>query len=530
MPNNDVELIWDYHDATKHSYQSVRSSSHHLDWANQPLLFKIYSDLEPIPLPRAWPASNVGTFAAISPTERHESLISTPDLKTLASILFHSAGITRKRTYPGGEIYFRAAACTGALYEIELYVVCGPLPDLEAGVYHFNPGDFALRRLRSGDWGELLARAAGGESAVSRAPLTIICTGTYWRNAWKYQARTYRHFFWDGGTLLANLSATAAASRVPAKLVMGFVDNEVNQLLDLDTQREVAIALVPLGKQSGTAAEVYGPLLALKYRVAPYSKSEVDYPLMRQAHKASSLETPEEVEQWQSRSATIEEPAATGEIVELKPLSQVDLTRETVEQVILKRGSTRQFARLPMPFEKFSTLLVGATQGISADFSKEFGTRINDLYLIINAVEGLSSGAYYLRRDRACLELLKAGSFRQVAGHLGLDQDLPADASVAIFYLADLKKMLGVFGNRGYRAAQIEAGIMGGKIYLGAYAQGLGATGLTFYDDEVTEFFSPHAKGKSAIFLTAVGLRVPTRSFAFSKGFPVTGPAPQIPR
>jgi hypothetical protein len=42
-------------------------------------------------------------------------------------------------------------------------------------------------------------------------------------------------------------------------------------------------------------------------------------------------------------------------------------------------------------------------------------------------------------------------------------------------------------------------------LYLAAYAQGLGATGLTFYDDEVTRFFSPHAEGKSAIFLVALG-------------------------
>jgi len=38
-----------------------------------------------------------------------------------------------------------------------------------------------------------------------------------------------------------------------------------------------------------------------------------------------------------------------------------------------------------------------------------------------------------------------------------------------------------------------------------AYAQRLGATGLTFYDDEVTAFFSPHAAGKSVMFLTALG-------------------------
>ena len=49
---------------------------------------------------------------------------------------------------------------------------------------------------------------------------------------------------------------------------------------------------------------------------------------------------------------------------------------------------------------------------------------------------------------------------------------------------------------------------MGGKLYLAAYAQGLGASGLTFFDDDVTEFFSPHAAGKSVMFLLAIGKSV----------------------
>jgi hypothetical protein len=68
-----------------------------------------------------------------------------------------------------------------------------------------------------------------------------------------------------------------------------------------------------------------------------------------------------------------------------------------------------------------------------------------------------------------------------------------------------LRPVLQRYGNRGYRAAQLEAGILGGKLYLGAYAQRLSATGLTFFDDDVIRFFSPHADGKSAIFLIAVG-------------------------
>jgi hypothetical protein len=42
-------------------------------------------------------------------------------------------------------------------------------------------------------------------------------------------------------------------------------------------------------------------------------------------------------------------------------------------------------------------------------------------------------------------------------------------------------------------------------MYLAAYAQRLGSTGLTFFDDDVTTFFSPHAKAKSDIFFLAIG-------------------------
>jgi len=46
---------------------------------------------------------------------------------------------------------------------------------------------------------------------------------------------------------------------------------------------------------------------------------------------------------------------------------------------------------------------------------------------------------------------------------------------------------------------------LGGKFYLASYAQNVGVTGLTFYDDAVTEFFSPHAKDKSVMFMVVLG-------------------------
>src|SRR5215472_13600974 len=240
MSNRNIEAASKYHEETKHSYWSVRSNPHFLDWANKPLPFKIYPGIETFPLPRDVSQTGVAALSAIADRVPSSQADSVPDLQDLTRILYFSAGITKQRASPGGEIYFRAAACTGALYEIELYVVSGGLPGLDDGVYHFNPADVSLGLLRKGDFRGNLAEAADMESVVAHAPLIILCTGTYWRNSWKYRARTYRHFGWDNGTLLANMLAVSAASGLPTEIVLGFVDVEVNRLLDLDTQREVS--------------------------------------------------------------------------------------------------------------------------------------------------------------------------------------------------------------------------------------------------------------------------------------------------
>jgi hypothetical protein len=174
--NSNIKDAWSYHDATKHSYASVRNNLHYLDWANQPLPFKAYTAPEPLPLPREVRQSGVAALSATAESIPADAgaASAVPDLAALAELLYLSAGITRQRKHPGGEIYFRAAACTGALYEVELYVVCGNLADLEAGVYHFSPAEFALRKLRGGDYRGILRDAAAGEPADHRLHLHLL--------------------------------------------------------------------------------------------------------------------------------------------------------------------------------------------------------------------------------------------------------------------------------------------------------------------------------------------------------------------
>jgi len=487
----------DYHELTKHSVASVSSNRHFLDWDTQPLPFKLYPHLKPIPLPR--------DFSRQQPS-------ATIDRLTLARLLHFTGGIMRKKTLAdGSEYYFRAAACTGALYHIDLYVVCGDVVDLPAGVYHFGPHDFSLRRLRHGDHRRTVVDAGGDHPALASAPVILVCTSTFWRNAWKYQARTYRHCFWDNGTMLANLLEVAATAQVPAEIVLGFADTRVNELLALDTDREVALSLVALGDRAVAAIDTPRPSNEQSDVQQPHNdnfRGEIDYPAIRAAHAGSSFESGEEARRWRTQTFKRVVPEPTGKLIPLSPPGGPVSAR--MEEVIARRGSARYFLQQPIEYEALAHLLRSALPVPAADWlpREEADTgesSLNDIYLIVNAVDGLAPGAYVCRRDLQALELLKAGDFRRQAGHLDLGQELAADASVNFYCLSDLVLVDSHLGNRGYRAAALEAAIVGGRIYLAAYALGLGATGLTFFDDDVTQFFSPHAAGKEVMFLTAVG-------------------------
>ena len=504
MDNSNTQAALRYHRQTKHSYHSVRFGSHTLDWANRPGPFKVYSDVDRVPLPDRWEDSEFPALASLLPFDSPGKPPSVPDLKNLARLLYYCGGITKRKPYPGGDILFRAASCTGALYEIELYVVCGDLNGLPAGVYHFDPREFVLERLRSGDYRGLLAAATGREPWLSRAPLTIVSTGTYWRNAWKYRARTYRHFGWDNGTMLANLFAMSRALGLPHRLVLGFVDQEVNGLLGLDTDREVSLSLAAIGRSRREVPATHPSPEPLPVQAAVTTGGEVDYPEMRVMHAATRIDSGLESMAW--RGGIHRQPGfQQGKRYPLNPYTLNEAPSESLESVIRRRGSSRRFVPEAISFQAFSTMLYYSAQELSADFLEPGGGLLNDWYVTANAVEGLPSGAYWLDRDRWELELLRQGDFRQEMGYLGLEQDLPAEASFDVFFMADLEPVLERFGNRGYRALQLEAGLLGGRLYLSAYAQRLGATGLTFYDDDVTAFFSPHARGKSAIFLMALG-------------------------
>ena len=508
MANYQTQATWNYHDGTKHPDGHLMNPHHRYDPIFNPLPYKTYEELDSIPLSLDIPLTGVPALSAIGTQISPVPEGQVPDISIITRILHFSAGITKKLQTGVGEMPFRAAACTGALYHIELYLVCGDLPGLNAGVYHFDPSESALRLLRKGDYRQTLIDAASSEPAVVNAPAILVYTDVFWRNAVKYQAREYRHAFWDSGTIIANTLATAAASGIPANLILGFVDDSVNQLLSLDDHREVALALVPIGYVPNVITRATPEIVPSQVTIGHKSGFEIDFPAIQEIHQASSLASREEVAEWRSKPNATRNSEPSAPVI---PLERHDLNAspmDPVEKVITRRGSTRVFSQDPVSFSELSTILESASHKLPADFLDSQGDALADLYLIVNEVEGVQSGSYAYSRDDHALELVREGEFRHKAGQLALGQALGTDASVNIYFMSRLEPILKQLGNRGYRAAQLEASITAGRIYLAAYALGFGATGLTFRDDDVTDFLSPHAKDKSPMFLVAVGKKL----------------------
>lgn len=492
-----------FHEGTRHPGGRLLDPRHQYTASMRPHLFKDYEGLAAIPLelrPSPSKANALSTIGSFSDSPR------PPEFDDLCQLLHFSAGITKLIR----GVAFRAAACTGALYHIELYVVCRDLMDLEAGVYHFDPMHSNLVRLRSGDFRRHLVEATAWDEAVQHAPVTVVFTDVFWRNAIKYQARAYRHSFWDSGTMLANMLATSRALRLVGSVVMGFVDREVADLLGVDLEEELPLALVPIGRGAEVGTASAPGMQPVEVSSATSARSSRLYPVIADIHKASALADADAVEKWRRGSAArlkLRIPEAT-EARNLEPISERRFPEESIEQAIQRRGSSRRFVREALTFGQISTILDRSIRPIRTDY-ESIEAAIQP-FMIVNDVNGISPGLYEVQGREGSSGLtikeIRTGQFRSQAAGLALNQPLGGDAAVNLYFLADLEAFLGAYGDRGYRLAQTECAIMAGWGYLSAYALGLGATGLTFFDEHVKAFIGDMASGLSVMFLLALGV------------------------
>jgi SagB-type dehydrogenase family enzyme len=469
----EVEAI---HNSTKHgtpaAYPERLVSYPRLDPANAPTPFKEYRHLPISPLPRELVTSTPSAVRVLGGERADPSPL---DASLISTLLYLAAGVTRATAGSArGRIFFRAAMSAGNLHPVEVYVIAGPGVDgLAAGVHHFAPLAFGLTELRRGDFRAALSITA---------PAALVLTGLVWRTTWKYGERGWRHLYWDAGTMLANLLAAADGYGIDTSILSGFADETVSRLVAIDGMDEVPLAVVTLGYES--AEFEVGPISnrdpePLWLDVAPVAPRPIRLPLLIDAQAGSTL-TADQVNDWRqaANAVSLEMPA------HIDPPATAP--EEPIEAVILRRGSTRVMRHDSVRREALRWPLATAARAVPLDAAPH-GTLLEH-YVNVHAVDGVRPGAYQWEHGE--MKFLAGDEPpREIGRLLCLDQPLGGDSAYTVFHNAELDRILEVLGSRGYRAAQLEAGIVSGRLALSAFALGLGATGLTFIDDLVSRYF-----------------------------------------
>ena len=211
----------------------------------------------------------------------------------------------------------------------------------------------------------------------------------------------------------------------------------------------------------------------------------MSYPLAEAAQAASAIDDLESVQAWRSPSAG----------------SEPVLARDELVAAFRRRSSVRRYGTDSLPREGVAELLAWSEAPIPAD-----APSVVRQLVTAAAVEALRPGVY-----DAELNLVRerdVGELRAAAGFAAMEQDHPKDAAINVWQMADLPDVIDRLGERGYRWAQLEAGIRAGRLQIGAFMHGWGAAASTFYDEEVSKLLGTE---EVPLLMVAIGPRATAR-------------------
>jgi SagB-type dehydrogenase family enzyme len=500
--NKDTERLFAYHQATKHTYQSVRTNARYLDWHNQPNLFRGYEGVPAILLPPATSFPSTGTFAAIAGlSEEMNQPGASPsgscentqlDLAWLSRFLWHSMAVSSWKKVPGdGARYsLRVNPSSGNLHPTETYVAVRAFAGLEDGLYHYRADQHSLELRSGGGWTQHLAGSLE-ISWASNSPLIIGLTSIFWREAWKYGERAYRYCCHDLGHAMMSLLLAARALGLPGGAVAHFCDLRLARELGLAENDEAPMAFLVFPPVDNSIEISLAPEQPLAGVPNELSAEEVRYPLLLGIHAATVLPAPA----GPLPRVFVPGQGAAGHAPLPAPPRDASLG-----STVRRRRSALDFDASAPPMERgeLDQLLDFATRGWRADWRGNFGgdsmpgdggTDFVALYLYVHRVRDCEPGVYRWDQAGRKLEQLHRGDVRRVAAYLSLEQSLAGNSCFTVSMIADLGEAARVFGNRGYRYVHFEAGAIGQRLYVGAEALGWNATGIgAFYDDDVHRY------------------------------------------
>jgi len=156
--------------------------------------------------------------------------------KALATLLFHSVGVREdgKRMRPSG----------GASYPLECYVVANRIENVASGIYHYNT-KHTLERL-IGEEGMQNFMDLLVYDFTKDAACYLIFTAVWGRAYDRYRDVCYRIAWAEAGHAMQNALLAATALKVNARPLIGFFNDKLDVLLDIDKDDENALYVLAL--------------------------------------------------------------------------------------------------------------------------------------------------------------------------------------------------------------------------------------------------------------------------------------------
>ncbi|MET0424934.1 MAG: hypothetical protein ABW046_13710 [Actinoplanes sp.] len=382
------------------------------------------------------------------------------DVAELAGLLHHTAGIVRWRPGRNGPpVLLRAAASAGNLHPIETYLHTAGVDRLDDGVWHYDARRHQLVHIGP-------ACGSGVALVLSAVP---------WRSEWKYAERGYRHVLWDAGTVTANATLLAAGAGRSPLVRIGFGDADVAAAIGADGVREVPLALIDL---AGGPVELRPD--------SPAAAGELgapgpEFPLVDAAHAAGNRTT------W----------PAVGSGARPQSAEPGDPSAMASDERVRRRSATRRFVpEAVIPAVAVREVLTRAIEPVSWDA----GPDPLRYRLVVHHVEGWPPGVYRWTPDGE--SLLREGDLRAEAVAACTGQAAAGACACLLLCSADLGGVLGAGGDRAYRALQLRAGLVAGRLQLMTVAEGLGSSPLTLHDENASSLVGA---GEAGLLAVAVG-------------------------
>jgi len=482
-----------YHEGSSYP---ARVSLPGLTVSARPALFLEYSGTE-VPLPSPAPDGSAGVVEAFDAwrTGRPLDTAGPLTLERLASLLHHTQGISTTLKRKSGDFDLRTAASAGALYPVNVYLAVESVPGLAPGFYYYHPKKSALVLVKSDGFPVgRIGMASGSTGAYDSAAAAVIFTVTFGRTAFKYAERAFRYVAMDTGHAAYNLSLAASAAGWHAPMIARFDDRAVTSALGLDPSIEAPLLLVPLADKMVSAEE---PRFASDARTTP-RPTFVDL-----IHGGTSMRVAG------GRAPLPRHPSTVGASGASDVALPAPVAGKPLLDSIRERRSVRKYGDTPLSLAELSTLLAASAAdpaGRSAEDPLLAFTAPLQLYVVVRHIAGLPPGVYRYLPATHSLQPVQAGERARATRDACLDQDFCGFAAAVFVKTVRWQDLYLPDADRGYRYANLRAGVLGEGLYVAATSLGLGACGVgAFGDTDVAALIGLDLAAEVPLYLTAVG-------------------------